>query len=296
MQIGFKCPDGGLILHEDCLKKCRMGKRCACITTLYGMAEARKWTGKPSVTQLLKGTREAYLTIMHDFYVDPQKLMYSIHGRMVHFWNEHYGKLMGFPVEITHPDNKITGILDLLIPTGKENEFDLVDYKTWGSYTAAKALGYFTVDVATGGYYKSGAKKGLLRTKKEVQQSDDEIDWSGADLQLNQYRLYCEEKGMTIRDLKVEVKVRDGGIMAASRRGVKNNIYYLDVPRLPDDEVKDHFDSQYGKLMAAVKSATIPEVCTEEERWDDNKCKKYCDVAEFCDHGKACRDDCPFED
>ncbi|NCC60003.1 MAG: hypothetical protein EOM12_03500 [Verrucomicrobiae bacterium] len=289
MQVGFICPDGGLIEHEKCLKCCRMNERCACITTLYGMSEVREWQGKPSVTMLLKGLREAYLMIKQDFYMSPQQLMYSMHGRMVHSWKEHYGRKLGYIVEKAHPEKDITGILDLLIPTGNENEYDLVDYKTWGSYTMQKVLGYYKETVETGGVYKSGKRKGEPRTKQVWMQDDAMIDWCHADKQLNKYRMYCEDAWMKIRRLMVEVNVRDGGLAASAKRGVERNIYYLEVPRLSDDAVNTFFNERKEKLLDALEKNEVPEVCSYEERWEDNKCRKACAVWEYCDHGREIR-------
>ena len=85
----FKCPDGEICEIKDCLTSCRLATelpagRCLSLRTLRLIAEQREWTGIPSTTQLLKGTREAYLELTEDYILDPQGTLFRVHGTKAH--------------------------------------------------------------------------------------------------------------------------------------------------------------------------------------------------------------------
>jgi len=68
------CPDGITIEVEQCLKQCRRaGGRCLTLPTLHTVLRDRPWTGIPSTTQLLNGTRMEYLKIVSEYAVDPME-------------------------------------------------------------------------------------------------------------------------------------------------------------------------------------------------------------------------------
>ena len=82
----YKCKDGELVKIEDCLSKCRLcgeydsngepwvpAGRCLSLQTLRAISEQRKWTGKPSTTQLLKGTREVFLELTQNYHISDRK-------------------------------------------------------------------------------------------------------------------------------------------------------------------------------------------------------------------------------
>lgn len=274
----FKCPDGEIYEIKDCLSSCRMGKRCLSIPTLRLIAEQRSWTGKPSTTQLLKGTREAYLELVWDDLVeDPKDQLFRILGTKGHGLLEQY--TIDELAEIRLEDENTTGAFDLYDPESQT----LYDYKTWGSFKVARALGIQMVDVETGEFYKTGAKKGQKKTKKEPRLGAP--DMKDTELQINNYRLLLEAKGHPVKKMYVEAIVRDGGTYIATSRGIKENGYLIPVKRLNDNEVKEFFATKNNALLQALETKTIPPICSVEERWEDRKCKDYCTVACHCDHG-----------
>lgn len=274
----FECPDKQICEIKDCLEKCRMGFRCLSIPTLRLIAEQRVWTGKPSTTQLLKGTREAYLEIIsNDLIEDPKDQLFRILGTKGHGILEQY--TVNELAEIRLQDENTTGAFDLYDP---ENQ-TLYDYKTWGSYKVVKALGIEMVDVETDEVYKIGAKKGQKKTKKEIRYGVP--DMRDTELQINNYRLLLEAAGHPVQQMYVEAIVRDGGTFYANNRGITENGYLIPVKRLPDDEVREFFAAKNNALLQALETKTIPPICSLEERWEDRKCKDYCTVACHCDHG-----------
>ncbi len=279
MISNFKCPDSVTYPIKNCLKCCRMGKRCLSLPTLRAIAEQRPWDGKPTTTQLLKGTREAYLEIIHDDLVeDPRDQMFRILGTKGHGLVEQYAA-EGEISETRLHDEFASGKLDFYDPVDKI----LYDYKTWGSYKVMKALGIEMVDEGTGEFYKSGAKKGQEKTHKVKKQGKPDM-WE-AELQLNHYRTFIEVAGLPVEQMYIEAIVRDGGTFSATNRGITENVYLIPVKKLPDDEVKSYFKAKSQALLKALETRTIPDRCNDLECWDGRKCKDYCLVVDYCDYG-----------
>ncbi len=80
----FLCPDGRQFPCVSCLMQCRMPERCMTKPTLRLMAQQRDWTGKPSTTQCINGTRLEYLKLTHATLCDPQKMAFMVLGTMSH--------------------------------------------------------------------------------------------------------------------------------------------------------------------------------------------------------------------
>ncbi len=275
----YECPDKMLCRIDDCLKRCRMGRRCLSLPTLRAIAEQRPWDGKPTTTQLLKGTREAYLEIIHDDLVeDPRDQMFRILGTKGHGLVEQYAEA-GEISETRLHDEFASGKLDFYDSESKT----LYDYKTWGSFKVMKALGIEMVDEGTGEFYKSGAKKGQEKTHKVKKQGKPDM-WE-AELQLNHYRLFIEATGLSVEQMYIEAIVRDGGTFSATNRGITENVYLIPVKKMPDDEVKDYFKAKSQALLKALDTFTLPPRCSDLENWDGRKCKDYCLVAGHCDYG-----------
>ena len=81
----FVCKDGNTIPIRQCLKQCPNAQRCMFLPTLRSVADSldRK-LDKPSVTELIAGTRETYLKKRCDYAVDPMQQLYAVHGSAVH--------------------------------------------------------------------------------------------------------------------------------------------------------------------------------------------------------------------
>src|SRR3990172_10368093 len=80
------CPDNQRIETIDCLKEggCRMGTRCASRSYLQLAARDRKWTGRPSTTQLIGGVLHAFLKITKDYAISPDSRAFMITGTKGH--------------------------------------------------------------------------------------------------------------------------------------------------------------------------------------------------------------------
>jgi len=282
----FICPDNTKIETVNCLKEggCRMGSRCATRTYLQLARKDRPWTGKPSTTQLISGTMQAFLRITNDYAISPDDRAFMLHGTKGHKSLEIDDEYSFLEEKFNDAETEITGIADVLeMENGKSI---LVDHKTSGSFKVAKALGFYVEDEPTGEVYKSGKRKGEQKTRKIMKRDDSKIDRWEWELQLNKYRLEYEKRGFKPDELKIQCVVRDGNTYMARSRGVFRNIYYFNIRILPDKEVITYFERKKAALEKALKQGYWKDTCTKEENWDGLKCESYCEVSEFCKYGK----------
>ena len=284
----YKCPDGGVIKIEDCLKQCRLvGKmnpvtgmpyvpcgRCLSAPTLRKIAEQREWTGKPSTTQCLRGTREAYLMLTRNYAIDPKSMMFALLGTQTHANLEH-GMEEGDLGEQRLDDGVSTGAFDFYSP---ENEGTLFDYKTYGSYVAAKTMGMGTKKVLVG-HYKNG--KPRYRTVITYGNAKHMFDLA---VQMNDYRMKIENiLHKPVANMVCEIIVRDGNTYMATSRGVTENAYLVPVGKISDRWMKRYMEKKAGDLIKALETKTLPPPCKTRECWGGNKCEKFCAVNKFCD-------------
>jgi len=283
----LKCPDGKVTPVKDCLTKCRMDERCLTLPTLTLMAEEREWAGVPSTTQLLNGTMYEFLKLTQPYVVDPDSRAFMLAGTKHHEGLDMKAKELGLPSEI--PLNIDRDIFDLLEPEPNDS-FAITDYKLWGSYRVAKAIGIVEIGKKpdpTGAVYKISGKWGKAGEPKMVsvfQAMPQEADVFNEELQLNRYRIMLEELGIAISKMQLQVTVRDGGLAVAHGRGIARNIYKIPIDRLDDLVVRDYFNAKAFNLDKALKEGWT-EPCNDRECWEGARCKGYCEVARYCVKG-----------
>lgn len=296
----FICPDGGKIACGECLKTagCRMGagNRCCTLPTLRLMASERVWKGKPSTTQLIRGTMEAFLKIKHPYAVSPDDSAFRLAGTL------HHGQLEKFsaPVEFSEEefaDDSMTGIADLLTESEvTPGRYDLTDYKNKGSYPTMIALGGMKETPVIGSdgspiLLRSGPNKGKPKVIKEVYYDPIKSDCFEEALQLNRYRIWFEQAGFPIDRMAIQITVRDGGLRVARESGVTRKIYMVPIRRMPDEEVLEYFKKKHDDLIKAVAQGSWDKPCSDRESWDGRKCSAFCSVAEYCPNGKGRHND-----
>ena len=279
--IGFTYPNGDKLLLSqlDSVDARKMG---ITMPTLRALALQRDNNRPPSTTELIIGTCEAYLKRKHNYFINPQDKAFALAGTMHHLKLEKHAD-ENFICEEPLEGFGITGIPDLY---DIKNEI-LYDYKNTGSYKVSKSLGmsFMMVDDPSGALYKVSGKWGKAGTPKKVKQwyvdpeKADPEDWT---LQLNLYRLFLEEKGYNVKKIYVQATVRDGGIMASRDRGISRNIYLIHIPIMSYESVMEYFKEKRDNLIHALKTDTLPVMCSKEETWDGKKCEKYCDARSFC--------------
>ena len=281
---GFKYPNGDKVSIEDIHKGNvdveRMG---ITLPTLIHMSQQRDPDRKPSTTELLSGTCQAYLQRTEDYYINPQGNAFSLAGTL------HHLKLETAAEDISHLKSElkleelgITGILDLYDAKRKH----LIDYKNVGSYKVVQLLGiqHYTDNHPTEVYRKSGkgGKRGTPKQVKIFYNDPEKADFGDWKWQLNFYRYLLEQNGYPVEKMFIQATVRDGGVQVATSRGVNQNIYLVEVPLIHDDHLLEKFLTKRDALLHALKNKELPDICNEEERWGGNKCKSYCDVRDIC--------------
>lgn len=298
-QIGFICPDGKTIRHEDCLEKpCRLEKqmtmgRCKALPLLRRLAQVRTWKGIPSTTQCISGTMEQFLKITTDYYIDPESAIFRLLGTLTHGLLERYA---------TGSEELSEEVLSDMINTGVMDFFDgksltLFDYKNSGSYKIAQAMGLRQVDVPKLDdrgcivVYKSGAKKGQPVTNKEWREGGiaalATYDWA---LQMSRYRDLLAPKlpdGITIKRMAIQIIARDGGTYIAKQRGVTIKAPIIPINGMSTRWVTRYFTKKAENLLKAVSEGKWSTHCKPRERWEnDKKCREFCEVKLHCPYYK----------
>lgn len=288
----YICPDGVEVKIDECLTECRLkgqvnpetgdlycpAGRCLSRRTLNALADQREWTGIPSTTQLLNGTREAYLKIVKDYAINPRESLFMLHGSKVHDYLEKYTGEDEMS-EVRLEDGVSTGAFDYWT---SEDGGTLYDLKTYGSYKAAKVLGLEEVKIPTGAFYKNGNPKYRKVFKKGGRH--DRMDLA---IQLNDYRTKIESQlNKPVKNMVCEIIVRDGNTYMAAQRGITEPGYLVPVNKISDCYVKAYMKKKADALKHALETNEMPPPCKPRERWGDRKCSSYCPVKEFCDYGK----------
>ena len=284
----YICPDKAVIPVKDCLSHCRMGERCLTLPTLALIAQEREWSGVASTTQLLNGTMLEFLKLTKPYKIDPDSRMFMLSGTSYHKNLEEVAKKLGLPSEV--PLSIDRDIFDLL--DKEDDKIILTDYKLWGSFKVAKALGIKEIGKKpdpSGECYKSSGKWGKAGSPKmvaEFAQVPEEADNWEAELQLNRYRVMLKElTGIQVERMQLQVTVRDGGTYIAHGRGVLRNSFRIPVKFLDDTGVKDYFIFKDTRLKEALAKGEWSEPCNPTESWDGMRCKSFCDVWEYCSKG-----------
>ncbi len=316
----FIAPNGKKLLVSECIEKSLLIDNYP-TSYLRLCAQERKWTGKPSTTQLIKGTREAYLSLLTDYAIDPAKQAFRIHGHIAHQKLEHNISEKDYS-EFKCDDNEITGILDLL--EKNNGVWYLTDYKTWGSFRVAKAFGMekkkrpMLDEKGNQIVYKKSGKwgeKGDPRMENYFDINPDIADTFDVELQLNRYRIIAEK----LLNIKIEkmfafVIVRDGNTITAKNRGIDKHTYNISIKFLDNDYINRYFFAKRNDLLFALDGIELdyiykndykieyeniielnnnifdinlierncPKKCNSQETWNDKKCDGYCNVADMC--------------
>ena len=118
-----------------------------------------------------------------EYAVEPSSVLYALQGQAIHSINESHtqGNILS---EERLKDDITSGQFDLFGKIIDADDGVLGDLKVTSSYKLMKALGIYKVDVPTGEVYKTGAKKGQPKTRKEFRFDGvkDVFEWA---IQLN---------------------------------------------------------------------------------------------------------------
>ena len=281
----FICPNGKRVTIKRCLAACPQQERCMFLPTLRAVAKSLDRGIKgATVTELISGIREVYLKKKTSYAVDPQNVLYALHGQAVHTIHEENmdGEMLG---EERLRDKVTSGKFDLYGKIIDQDEGVLGDLKVTSSYKLMKALGIYKIDVPTGEFYKSGAKKGREKTRKEFRYDGVRHVWDWA-VQLNYYRMLLEQAGFEVKRMYIQALCRDSNLRTASERGITKQIYIIPIHRISDHWLKSYFSRKSSLLKQALRKKELPPPCSVKETWHGKKCLEYCDVREHCPHAQ----------
>jgi len=293
MKKYFMCPDRKRIKIKECLTlgHCRMGDRCATLPYLRMCADERPGI-KVTPSSAGNGPRLIYLKGVCEEVINPADMVWMSFGIHTHDRLSVHRYAVDVLAEETLSDGQIEGIADLLSLDERPNVvgYTLDDYKTWGSYPCAKALGFGQVEEVVRDandepvLLKSGKNKGKPKMRKVTTHSraiaEEELKFTT--LQLNRYRILFEEYGFPISRMRVMAVPRDGNTYMARNRGIERNFYMIPITKLPDEVVLAFYKVLADEVALAVDSGKWPRLCNEEESWGGRRCSGYCTVAEFC--------------
>ena len=281
----FICPNGQRIRIADCLRSCPNQQRCMFLPTLRAVADSLdRNIAEPTVTELISGVRETYLKKTSSYAVAPASILYALQGQAIHSINEQqtYGSILS---EERLKDDITSGQFDLFGKILDADEGVLGDLKITSSFKLMKALGIYKVKVDTGEIYKSGLKKGQPKFKTELRYDGvrDLLDWS---IQLNYYRLLLEHAGFKISRMYIQAICRDASLRIAAERGIDKPVYIIPINRISDQWLNRYFQHKAKLLREAIKSKTLPSICSFRERWGNRKCLAYCAARENCPYAQ----------
>ncbi len=286
----FICPDGIEINVSHCLKACRLLERCATKPYLRLIGYDREWRGV-SPSSAGNGPRLLYLKAVNGYAVDPQNRVWAAFGTSTHdnlgMHRYSHNVLSEQPLS----DSEMKGISDVLEEDENLlNKYVLTDYKTWGSFKVAKALGLTIkktdepiIEDGKPVILKSGKNKGKAKTKikSTVVIDPSKIDLKSEELQINRYRMFFEYNGFPISRMQIQAIPRDGGTYIAKNRGIEKNLYIIPVNRLADTEVLLFYHVLQQEVDIAFEDGFVRK-CNDWESWKNRRCDGYCEVAEDC--------------
>ena len=281
----FICPNGQRIRIADCLCSCPNSQRCMFLPTLRAVADSlNRNIDEPTVTELISGVRETYLKKTSSYAVDPASILYALQGQAIHSINEQQtqGAILS---EERLKDDITSGQFDLFGKILDADEGVLGDLKITSSFKLMRALGIYKVKVDTGEFYKSGLKKGQPKFKTELRFDGvrDLLDWS---IQLNYYRLLLERAGFKISRMYIQAICRDASLRIAVERGIDKPVYIIPINKISDHWLTRYFQHKAKLLREAIKSKTLPPICSFRERWGNRKCIGYCAARENCPYAQ----------
>ena len=283
----FICPDGQRVEIDRCLKSCRMGIRCMFLPTLRSVAKSANRNLKGySVTELLNGCREVYLKRKHDYAVSPTKQLYALHGSAGHAINEGHTSGNILSEERIYGDIA-SGQFDMYGQLLDDDSTTLGDLKFTSSYKIMRALGYYKIDVPTGEVYKTGAKKGQPKTKKELRTNgvQHKLDWA---IQVNYYRMLLESQGYPVTRMIIQAICRDNSLQISASRGIDQPVYLIPIAPISNQWIERYLQTKKELLDEVLGLDTVPPPCRHRETWGGKKCSAgYCDVSSFCDYAQS---------
>ena len=85
----------------------------------------------------------------------------------------------------------------------------------------------------------------------------------------------------------IQAICRDGSLRVAQERNLDRAVYLIPIRKMSDLWVKKYLGMKRDRLKEAMDNQAMPPVCRKRERWNDRKCKDFCEVSQFCDYAQS---------
>ena len=255
MLVGFKCPkDKENRKFDYCFNAC--SEHCHPTPLLYALSDQREVTpGTFSVTEILKPFQQVHFERTCDFYRDPASMMWAVFGTAVHH-------------VISSMETRINGdfAIEVRFSVGIETPHGIATLRgTPDLYDKKKKILW---DFKVKPYFN--ALKFTLNKEFPLKELGDHY-------QLNLYRVWGQPEA---EKLKLCYIVRDHN-KSVMREGVPP-ILDRDVPIYNTKVMQDLTVERMTTHFACELGKQPPPECTTRDRWNGNKCGKYCGGSEHC--------------
>ncbi len=206
--------------------------------------------GRYGVTEILNGAREIILTRKHnnEIEVDVSDMIATVFGSAVH-------KILELETDESKSEVRIEHEIDGKVISGRIDILDkengtIEDYKTTSAYKMTTRK------------FDDWKKQGMI------------------------YAWLAKENGIIINKVLFHVLIKD---WKKTQARVKKN-----YPQSPFETVEFNVTSlELREIESFVREklkeleASDPPVCSDDERWNDTKCRDYCPVRNICDYGRS---------
>jgi len=214
-----------------------------------------------SVTSMTKPTKALVLEALNDYWVSPFSMVRMTFGSIFHLIMEMQREKMAAFNRLDQDfefERKFEVPLDIdgtpATLVGKADQYR----KSFRRLTDYKAAGTFSYEKAVKG------------------------DYSGYEIQLNLYRrhLYPDAESMQLSFWLTDY---------TKRQYVKGYrpVEAVEVPKIPDFVLDQIVADKIRAIRTGMKDPASVPPCTLEERWNGNRCERFCNAAPFCDQAGA---------
>jgi len=238
-----------------------------------------------------------FLKLTRDYAINPRKQGFRLAGTQHHTWLEESAKKLNVLSEVTLNRRNHTGRSDELEEC--DGGYVLTDFKLWGSWKVAKSIGLIQTGLAPdpiGERYKREGKYGNRGDIKKVPVFGIDLnqrDSFDSRLQLSDYAIGREELGYPIAKMRIQATIRDNNTTVAVGRGFPrdgDDTIMIPVERLGSDFVEGYFAKKSAQFLEALAlygddKSYMPTPCSIQENWGGTRCKRFCNLVEFCPEG-----------
>jgi len=274
---------------KQCLNACPNKVRCYSLPILNAVANNERLFKRVSGSMSGDSPRIIMLKATQDYSIDPEKAIASLIGSCLHYLyaiNAGEEDIAERTIKGNIGSIEMESTADLLSPDG-QGKWVLTDYKNVGSFHLAKYLGYKVKRevVYKNGKpykYKSGYRKGQIKSVNKTYQDNRYVDVINETIQLNCYRILHEQEGREISRMEIQAIARDGNTSVSRQRGITRMGYLVPVIRLADRKVINFYEKLQAEADEAIRIGYAIK-CSERNMWGGNRCDNYCPVRKQCD-------------